>query len=239
VVAGVLAHEVSFLRRRKGVVAPTDPVELAALADGTADAREAAIVAARVAESPELAELLAEQRSALTQTRNAAAAVDAPDALRRQIDERRAHAARARRRPRRVVLGGAVVVAAAALALVLAIGSSRSRPTQFQAALAATKLAPRASGEATLTKTASGWRIELRASGLPRLDGGRFYEAWLASAQGVRVPVGTFNDGRKVTLWAGVSPATFGTLSVTRERADDVQASSGEKVLVGTAALRS
>jgi hypothetical protein len=35
-------------------------------------------------------------------------------------------------------------------------------------------------------------------------------------------------------LWAGVSPKTFSTLTVTRERADGDQASSGEKVLVGT-----
>jgi hypothetical protein len=49
----------------------------------------------------------------------------------------------------------------------------------------------------------------------------------------VLVPIGTFNDGRDVTLWAGVSPASYTTLSVTRERADGNLASSGEKVLVG------
>ena len=48
------------------------------------------------------------------------------------------------------------------------------------------------------------------------------------------VPIGTFNEGEDVTLWAGVSPKVFTTLSVTRERADGEQASSGEKVLVGT-----
>ena len=47
------------------------------------------------------------------------------------------------------------------------------------------------------------------------------------------VPVGTFNDGRSVTLWAGVSPKDFTTLTVTREQADGDQTSSGEKVLVG------
>jgi hypothetical protein len=47
--------------------------------------------------------------------------------------------------------------------------------------------------------------------------------------------VGTFNEGRKVTLWAGVSPKDFTTLTVTREQANGNQASSGEKVLVGTA----
>jgi hypothetical protein len=95
-------------------------------------------------------------------------------------------------------------------------------------------LAPGAEGEATLTKTSSGWRIELDAKGLRRLEAGRFYEAWLRSADGALVPVGTFNEGRKVTLWAGVSPRDFPTLTVTREQADGDQASSGEKVLVGT-----
>ena len=105
---------------------------------------------------------------------------------------------------------------------------------QFSAALGPTDLAPQASGDATLTKTSSGWRIELDAAGLPRLDAGRFYEAWLKNAAGVLVPIGTFNEGRNVTLWAGVSPKQFTTLSVTRERADGDQTSSGEKVLVGT-----
>ena len=48
------------------------------------------------------------------------------------------------------------------------------------------------------------------------------------------MPVGTFNDGRKVTLWAGVSPKDFTTITVTRELADGDQASSGKKVLVGS-----
>jgi hypothetical protein len=107
---------------------------------------------------------------------------------------------------------------------------------RFHAALAATELVPGATGEATLSKTASGWRIELDARGLPRLDRGRFYEAWLRDSAGVLVPIGTFNEGRKLTLWAGVSPQDFATLTVTRERADGDQASSGEKVLAGTIA---
>ena len=121
-----------------------------------------------------------------------------------------------------------------ALAIAAGVLRSGSSPQRFHAALAATELVPGASGNATLTKTTSGWRIELDASGLPRLDGGRFYEAWLKNADGVLVPVGTFNEGRDVTLWAGVSPKDFTTLTVTRERADGDQDSSGEKVLVGT-----
>src|SRR5262249_50330662 len=112
--------------------------------------------------------------------------------------------------------------------------SSGSSAEQFRAALGPTALAPSAKGKATLTKTSSGWRIQLSATGLPRLENGRFYQAWLRNSSGVLVPVGSFNDGRHVTLWAGVSPKDFTTLTVTRERADGDQGSSGQKVLVGT-----
>jgi hypothetical protein len=131
-------------------------------------------------------------------------------------------------------VGAAATVAAMAVAVGLAVFDSGTTPQRFQVALAATELAPGANGDARLTKTASGWRIELDATGLPRLDTGRFYEAWLRSDDGNLVPVGTFNEGEQVTLWAGVSPVDFPTLTVTRERADGDQSSSGEKVLAGT-----
>jgi anti-sigma-K factor RskA len=140
---------------------------------------------------------------------------------------------RARTR-RRLVLVGAAATAALAVAVGLAVFNSGTSGERFRAALAPTNLVPGARGEATLTKTSSGWRIELNAAGLPRLAGRRFYEAWLRNAAGVLVPIGTFNQGRKVTLWAGVSPKNFTTLTVTREQADGDQTSSGEKVLVGT-----
>jgi hypothetical protein len=125
------------------------------------------------------------------------------------------------------------VAAVAAAAIAVAVVSSGSHGARFQAALGPTALAPEAKGDATLTKTSSGWRIHLDAVGLPRLANGRFYEAWLRSSAGTLVPIGTFNEGRDVTLWAGVSPANFTALTVTRERADGNQASSGEKVLAG------
>jgi hypothetical protein len=131
-----------------------------------------------------------------------------------------------------VILAGAAATAAA-VAIGLSVFNSGNSAQRFQAALGPTDLVPAAAGEATLTKTASGWRIELDATGLPRLDGKRFYEAWLRNDAGVLVPIGTFNEPQNVTLWAGVSPKEFTTISVTRERADDDQTSSGQKVLVG------
>jgi hypothetical protein len=100
-------------------------------------------------------------------------------------------------------------------------------------ALTATDLSPGAEGSATLTRTDSGWRIELDATGLPRLDEGRFYEAWLRNEDGVLVSVGTFNEPTNVTLWSGVSPRAFPAFAVTEEQADGDPASSGLRVLTG------
>ena len=135
--------------------------------------------------------------------------------------------------PRRPILIGAATTAVVAVAVWLAVFSSGASRERFHAALGPTDVVPAARGEASLTKASSGWRIELDATGLPRLDRGRFYEAWLRNSAGVLVPLGTFNEGRDVTLWAGVSPKDFTTLTVTREQANGDQASSGEKVLVG------
>jgi anti-sigma-K factor RskA len=225
-------------RRHRDEARGEEIAELAALADGSLAPERRAALEARVAASSEFADRLAEQERAVALARSAAAQVEAPAALRARIDSHR-RARRPSRPGRRVLIGGAAAaVAAAALAIGLTVAVSGTSPERFQAALAATDLAPGARGEATLTKTSSGWRIELRASGLPRLAGGRFYEAWLRNSAGVLVPVGTFNEGRNVTLWAGVSPKSFTTLTVTREQANGDQTSSGQKVLVGVVDLR-
>jgi hypothetical protein len=205
--------------------------ELAALADGSLAPERRAALEAQVAASSELADRLVEQQRAVALTGSAVNGVEAPAALRARIDAQRR--VRRVRVSRRLVLIGAPAMAALAVAIgVVVIGSGPSSE-RFHAALAATEQVPGARGKATLTKTASGWRIELDATGLPRLAGGRFYEAWLRNPAGVLVPIGTFNESRNITLWAGVSPKLFSTLTVTREQADGVQTSSGEKVLVG------
>ena len=206
--------------------------ELAALADGSLDPERRAELEAQIDASPILADRLAEQERAVSLLRGAGDEVEAPAGLRARLEAQRA--ARTVRTPRRLALGGvaAAAVAAAAIVAVVVVGSG-SHGTRFQAALGSTPLAPGASGEATLTRTTSGWRIHLDATGLPRLEGDRFYEAWLRGSKGVLVPIGTFNEARNVTLWAGVSPASYKVLTVTRERADGNQASSGEKVLAG------
>jgi hypothetical protein len=221
------------IRRRRP---DNELAELAALADGSLARERRVQLEARVAESSELRERLAEQQQALALTQRAVADVGAPEGLRRRIDaQRRSHASR--RAPRIAIAGAAAaLVAAAAIGAVSLSGGSKPG---FHAALASTGLAPGARGEATLTRHPSGWKIELDATGLPRLANGAFYEAWLRNDAGILVPIGTFNDGRDVTLWAGVAPDQFTTLTVTRERANGDQRSSGEKVLVGTVAPRS
>jgi hypothetical protein len=130
-------------------------------------------------------------------------------------------------------LAGAAAVLAA---LVIALNATNNGPTpeRFAMVLTGTKLAPGAHGAATLTKTGSGWELQLAVSNLPRLDHGRYYEAWLKNADGILVPVGTFNDARHVTLWAGVPATSFPTLTVTQQKANGNPASSRKIVLTGT-----
>jgi hypothetical protein len=220
-------------RRRADEDGDREIAELAALADGSLEQERRDALEARVAASSELADQLAEQQRAVALTRSAAEEVEAPAALRARVETQRR--SRRGRAPGRFVLAGAATTAAlvAVVALAVSVLGSGTSAESFHVALAPTDLAPGATGEATLTKTTSGWRIELDATGLPRLDAGRFYEGWLRDAAGVLVPIGTFNEGKQVTLWAGVSPKEFTMLTVTRERADGDQTPSGEKVLDG------
>ena len=139
------------------------------------------------------------------------------------------------RRPRIAWLAGlAAAAAAAVIAVVVTVGGG-SNATQFQAALSGTALAPGASAQVTLTQTQSGWRITLHGHGLPRLDNGYYYEAWLKNPAGILVPIGTFNQPNNVTLWAGVPPTQYPVVTITRQRADGNPKSSGQRVLVGVA----
>ena len=136
-------------------------------------------------------------------------------------------------RPAAMLLSAAAAVVIVVAGATVLINDDNTAET-FSMALEPTEALPAATGSATLTKTDSGWRIELDATGLPRLADGVFYQAWLRNEEGTLVPIGSFNEGEDVVLWAGVSPLLFPTLTVTREAADNVQDSSGDRVLVGT-----
>ena len=128
---------------------------------------------------------------------------------------------------------------AATLALLLGVGgvvvATQGGPsTDYRSQLTATASASSAGASAAITKTDAGFRVELDAHGLRALSTGQYYQAWLKNAAGTLVPIGTFSssDG-KVTLWSGVSPEQFPTMTVTVESADGNQASSGVRVLAG------
>jgi len=156
---------------------------------------------------------------------------------RREARDRARAASGSRRRWARpgILVAAAAAVIAVALTGVLLLRDTSPPPRRFDVALSATELAPGASGDASMIKTNSGWEIHLQAVGLPRLDNGQFYQAWLRNADGVLVPIGSFNEGTDVTLWAGVSPETFSTFTITKEAADGKQDSSGQRVMTGAA----
>jgi anti-sigma-K factor RskA len=140
--------------------------------------------------------------------------------------------AKSRRWPRVLVSVAAAAVIATVVATVLVTRGGTS--PDYKAQLTATGSAPRAHASADITHNDAGFEIELDAQRLPALRGGEFYQAWLKSSAGALVPVGTFSssDGR-VTLWSGVSPGDFPTLTVTIEAPDNDQSSSGRRVLTG------
>jgi len=201
---------------------------------------EDAVVTAIVAEAaalPPLDEVRVADSSAAPAADGAvAAAAAAPIDL---SAARRRRAERAERTGRRGWTRPTLLLAAAAAAIVLLVGGvvalNQTSQRTFDASMQPTDLAPNASGSAVMIKTDSGWKIELNVTGLPRLDNGRFYQGWLRNADGVLVPIGTFNEGTDVVLWSGVSPDAFPTITVTEEQADGNQASSGQRVLTGTA----
>jgi hypothetical protein len=129
-----------------------------------------------------------------------------------------------------------VLAAAAVIAIVvgaLALLRSSASP-DYTAQLAATNVVPGAHASADITHNNAGFRIALHAGGLPKLPAGEYYQAWLKNAAGTLVPIGTFSSSdAHVTLWSGVSPSLFHTLSVTIEKTDNNQQSSGRRVLTG------
>jgi Anti-sigma-K factor rskA, C-terminal len=140
------------------------------------------------------------------------------------------------RMPRPAFAFGALAAATAVVVAVIVIANGNSAPAapRFAMVITGTPLDPGAHGSATLTKTTSGWKIQMSASGLPHLSGLRFfYQAWLKNPQGILVPVGTFNDAKKVTLWSGVPVTKYRVLTVTEQPANGNPASSGQRVLVG------
>jgi hypothetical protein len=172
-----------------------------------------------------------------------AAWVDAPSSLESNV----AHAIRMRadasahvrrRRPRRRAtrtLTAAVAAAILAVGVAAALTAYRDTArTDFAAQLTGTDLAPSARASAAITKRRGGFTVMLDAHGLSPLPPGEFYQAWLENPVGTLVPIGTFSSSdRRITLWSGVSPKDFRTMTVTIEQSDGNQSSSDRRVLTG------
>ena len=133
------------------------------------------------------------------------------------------------------------VPAAAALlvATILSIGllqaiigdSSASVP------LAATALAPGASGELRGEKVGENFQVELEVRGLPKLRKDEYYEMWYAREDGERISCGTFRaqpaGQTTVNLTAPVNAVSYPKIEVTREPDNGNPGTSGKEVLVG------
>ena len=114
---------------------PEEHAALAALADGSLPPERARALAARIAESPELAAALAQQRQAVSILRQAVAETEAPLALRERLENDRQRLAAPRRRRRIFALATAGSLAAVAvLAVMVGLSGGPGAPSVAEAA---------------------------------------------------------------------------------------------------------
>lgn len=144
------------------------------------------------------------------------------------------------RRWRGTALAALCGAAAAAFATVLILDRDDEQVEAADAVveLVGSDLAPGVSGSAELRSVPSGVEIRITAPGLPRRDGGDFYQMWVKNcAETELVPAGTFHDVAEAIGWVGVPSEEYPVITVTRERIagpnDPLQGSSGEVVLAG------
>jgi hypothetical protein len=149
-------------------------------------------------------------------------------------------AAAAARRPGRpahtrrglVPLLGLAAAGVVALGFVFAAGGDDDAPVAGASLVSETD--PAASGSAEIFDAESGFAVYLDLAGLPPLPDDGFYEAWVRNDDGTLVSIGTFSESAgRITLWSGVDPCEFGTITITRERPDGDPNSSGDRVLAG------
>jgi Anti-sigma-K factor rskA len=151
------------------------------------------------------------------------------------------HAERPRRwwrDPRITALVGAAAAALVVSAVFVARHDQSEARDDATITMIGTDAAPEVRGEAGIKQVTSGVRIYVRVPGLPRRDGGEFYQGWLRSCDGERLaPIGTFHDLADAIGWAGVDIHEFPVLSFTREVVaapqSPEQGSSGDAVVRG------
>ena len=202
---------------RAGLLQPDEADELAFMAELLADPSTWAEPAASLEDAVVLAVAAADPASSTSAAPTTTRSRGAPGTRRR-----------------RIFLSAVAVAATLAVVIGVFVATRSSSSADYAANLVATGSAPGAQASAAITRTKAGFRVALDAHGLPALRAGEYYQAWLKNAAGTLVPIGTFSssDGR-VTLWSGVSPKDFPTMTVTIEKADNIQESSGVRVLAG------
>lgn len=119
--------------RRHPAVPDDEPVELAALADGSLAPERRAALEARVAASPELAARLAEQQRTHALIQGVTATVEAPAGLRRRLEAERG-SRRRRGRPQLLLGTGLAAAVATALALLFTLPGGAGGPSLATAA---------------------------------------------------------------------------------------------------------
>jgi hypothetical protein len=229
-----LRIEVPFFSPRRRAEAPDDePIELAAVADGSLPPDELAAAEARLGESPELAALLAEQERSVALVRQATAATEAPTGLRARIEaEQRGRGRRVR--PRLAFATGLATAAAVALVLVLILPGGAGGPSLASAAALSTRPAtdpaptPQSGQPKLLDREVGGvpfpsWQKKFgwRTTG-ERADSlrGRDTATVFYAKKGKRLGY-TIVDGKPLKVPAGAAPARRNGIELKTFRTDD------------------
>jgi hypothetical protein len=134
-----------------------------------------------------------------------------------------------------LAVAGAVVLATVA-AVVVRNGDGDEGPLVASAALDGGDLAAGATGAVEVFEDDAGFRIVLRAPGLPEPPDGSFYQAWIKRGDGL-VAIGTFSRGGEIVLWSGIPLVEGDLVTVTLEPDDGDPSSSGQRVLAGPVEL--
>lgn len=134
-----------------------------------------------------------------------------------------------------VPMAAALLVAAVLGAALLRTITDDSSPG---VQLAATSLAPDASGEVQVEEVGENLQVKLEVRGLPKLKEGEYYEMWYYAEDGSRISCGTFRVGPEgrttVNLTAPATAKRYPEIEVTREPDDGDPGASGDEVLKGS-----
>ena len=179
----------------------------------------------------------------------APAAVPPPGLQARTLDSVAKAAAAARRGERRSRWRGwnkRMLALAAAVVIAAAVGTglalSRPPPAETYTVALHSQSVQHASGQAVVTRTDSGWSIQLTVAHLADLGKGKFYQCWWVGP-GNRpshpnlISAGTFIVGPSGSatahMWAAANPDAFKAMEITAQTTAGT-GQSGQVVLTGT-----